>query len=124
MLRRTGIIPRVKSVGYLYLFVLSEFFRMFCRASDGSPAAYGVMKPATRVGKAKSEARMLRDWQWSNCAVGWTGGQEQMDVAATLADSNSLYEHVNGQHVTVELMRLKNRAHPANPVEMAGPVFA
>jgi hypothetical protein len=28
----TGSIPRVKSVGYLYLSVLSVFFKMFCRA--------------------------------------------------------------------------------------------
>jgi hypothetical protein len=96
---------------------------MFCSASDRSPA-YGVMRAVTRAGKARMEARILqeqRSTRYNNKCVCW---RTERNEGATLTVSESLYAHVNSQDVTVESMRLRDRAHPANPVGMAGLVFA
>jgi hypothetical protein len=55
---RTGMIPRVKSVGYLYLFELSVFFKMFCSVSVTSGTADSDVH-AKRHGMANWRVRMM-----------------------------------------------------------------
>jgi hypothetical protein len=53
----TGMIPRVKSVGYLYLFELSVFFKTFCSVSvtsgtadsDGHARRHGMANWRVRI---------------------------------------------------------------------------